>query len=219
MKKTTLSPSKLSLFRECKRCFWLDVNKGVKRPAGAFPSLPSGMDLVLKRYFDKYRCKDCLPPDIEGKLNGHLFNGTEKLRVWRNNFKGLEYTDKRSGIKLRGALDDLFVTEDGFYIPIDFKTRGFPLKKDTAEHYQHQMNIYCFLLDKNGMKTGDFACLFFYYPTKARSNGVFKFECDVVKLKTSKKDGEKLFKDAIEVLQKPEPKANENCAWCNWNRD
>jgi len=184
-----------------------------------FSSLPNGMDIILKKYFDKYRSKNCLPPEIEGKLNGRLFADMEKLKVWRNNFKGLQYLDEESGIILKGALDDLFVNEDGSHIPLDFKTRGFPLNNDNnSEYYQDQMNVYCFLLDKNNVKTGDFACLIFYYPIEAKDNGNFKFECDVIKLKTSKENGNILFKEAIEVLKGPEPDTNENCPWCNWNQ-
>jgi len=217
MKQISLSPSKLSLFKECKRCFWLDVNEGKKRPEGPFSSLPNGMDLVLKKYFDNFRYRNCLPPEI-GEIKGSLFNDMEKLKVWRNNFKGLEYFDKRTGVVLRGALDDLFVAADGSHVPIDFKTRGFPLKEDTTENYQHQMDIYCLLLEKNGIKAGDFAFLIFFYPIEAEGDGKFKFQCDVVKLKTSKQKGENLFREAIKVLKGKKPKTNPDCPWCNWNK-
>jgi CRISPR/Cas system-associated exonuclease Cas4 (RecB family) len=128
----------------------------------------------------------------------------------------LEHIDEDSGIKLRGALDDLFVTSDGYHVPVDFKMRGFRTKDGTD--YQHQMDIYCFLLEKNGVKAGNFAYLIFYYPTKAEGNGRFKFDIEIVKLKTNMHDGEKLFKEAIKVLQGPEPEADENCPWCNWNK-
>ncbi|MCX6774543.1 MAG: hypothetical protein NTY99_00435 [DPANN group archaeon] len=49
-----LSPSSLNLFKDCPRCFWLDKIKGISRPEGIFPSLPSGIDKVLKEHFDKH---------------------------------------------------------------------------------------------------------------------------------------------------------------------
>jgi len=55
---THLSPSRLNLFRECERCFWLRSNKDVKRPSGPFPSLPSGMDRIIKQHFDRHRSED-----------------------------------------------------------------------------------------------------------------------------------------------------------------
>jgi len=218
MKKIVLSPSKLSLLKDCPRCFWLDVNKGIKRPSGIFSSLPNGMDLILKKHFDDCRHNNCLPKDIEGRLKGNLFNDMEKLNVWRNNFKGLRYLHE-SGFALMGAVDDLFVMEDSSIIPLDFKTRGFPLKEDTHEYYQDQMNVYCFLLEKNGLKAGDFACLIFYHPLETKGNGDFKFGIDMVKVKTNKNDGQKLFLDAVEILQGEEPKADDECLWCNWNKN
>jgi hypothetical protein len=53
----------LSLFNECPTCLWLGYNKKVQRPREIFPSLPSGMDLVIKKYFDQYR--GTLPPELE----------------------------------------------------------------------------------------------------------------------------------------------------------
>jgi hypothetical protein len=45
-----LSPSSLSLLKECPRCFWLQFNKGIRRPSTVFPSLPGGMDRILKAF-------------------------------------------------------------------------------------------------------------------------------------------------------------------------
>ena len=215
MKSISLSPSSISLFLDCPRCFWLQMNKKKRRPGGPFPSLPSGMDKILKVHFDKHREKDETPEELEGKFKGRLYNDLEKLRIWQNNFKGLTYTDKKSGIILRGALDDLFVTADKTYAPLDFKTRGYPLKTDTHEHYQHQMDIYSFLLGKNGLKPAGFAILLFYHPLKVNKNHNVVFQVDDIKVKTSVKNGERLFLDAIKCLRGREPKKGD-CLWCNW---
>ena len=53
--KHFLSPSQLGLFKECPRCFWMGKVKGIGRPRGIFPSLPGGMDNVIKPHFDRYR--------------------------------------------------------------------------------------------------------------------------------------------------------------------
>ena len=58
------SPSSLSLLKDCPICFWLHFNKNIKRPAGIFPSLPSGMDKILKNHFDKFMKKGLLPPEL-----------------------------------------------------------------------------------------------------------------------------------------------------------
>src|SRR3989344_7190120 len=85
-----VSPSLIGSLLECQRCLWLHFNKGIKRPAGIFPSLPSGMDGVFKKYFDSYRKKRLLPPEINGKVTGTLFDDSEQLKIWGNNRKGLQ---------------------------------------------------------------------------------------------------------------------------------
>ena len=105
-KPLKLSPSAINLMLECPRCFWLEKHKVWKRPSGIFPSLPSGMDKVLKEHFDKFMEKGELPPEIReyGIGNGYkLFNDKAKLEIWRNNRKGIQYKDKTSGILLMGG--------------------------------------------------------------------------------------------------------------------
>ena len=50
-----LSRSKIDLYLNCPRCFYLQVVKKISRPAGIFPSLPSGVDKMLKEHFDGKR--------------------------------------------------------------------------------------------------------------------------------------------------------------------
>src|SRR3990172_537291 len=74
-----LSASTLKLFQECPRCFWLHINKKIERPRGPFPSLPSGIDRVLKAYFEAYRKSGTLPPLIQGKLDDCVVLAGAKL--------------------------------------------------------------------------------------------------------------------------------------------
>jgi len=219
MTSIILSPSTISLFLQCPRCFWLDKNKGIKRPPGIFPSLPSGMDGILKKHFDKHREENIPLEELEGKFKGKLFQDSEKLEEWRDNFKGLRYFDNETGMGLMGAIDDLFVTDDGLYAPLDFKTRGYPKKDDTAGYYQHQMDLYSFLLEKNGMKPADFAILIFYHPTGVNENHDVVFDSDAVKMSVDTRGGENLFKDACNCLLGNEPPAKLECSWCKWLKE
>ena len=210
----TLSPSTLNLFRECSRCFWLQFNKDIKRPAGIFPSLPSGMDMILKKHFDSFIGKG-LPPELK-ELDGEvkLFDNADLLKEWRSNFKGIRYTDSR-GNTLRGAVDNLLVKGKKLIV-LDYKTRGFPLKEDTAAHYQDQMNCYNFLLRKNNHKTEDYTYLIFYYPSHITEKGNVCFHTELVKMPTNPDDAEKLFNDALGCLDGEEPKAKEDCEYCRY---
>src|SRR3989338_1248152 len=212
------SPSSLSLLKECPRCFWLAFNKDIKRPDTIFPSLPSGMDGVLKRHFDSFMEKGELPPSLSG-LKGHLtlFNDVELLKVWRSNFKGIHWTDAHGNI-LRGAVDNI-LQKGKKLIVLDYKTRGFPLKEDTAAHYQDQLNIYTFLLQKNGYRTEDHAYLLFYYPRKVDEQGNVEFNTSLVKMMVSIDDVKALFHRALEVLKGDLPSASEECSPCQWVRE
>lgn len=208
-----LSPSSLSLMKECPRCFWLDKHSVWKRPSGIFPSLPSGMDGILKNHFDKFRDKGVLPPELcETKecKKLKLFDDIETLKAWRSNFKGIRFEDKKGNV-LFGAVDNILVKGKKMIV-LDYKTRGFALKEDTAGHYQDQLDIYNFLLRKNGYFTEDYAFLLFYVPKEVTETGEVVFDTTLVKRKVNVKNAEKLFKKAIKLLNDECPK--KTCVWC-----
>jgi len=213
-----LSPSSINLMLECPRCFWLQLVKKIKRPEGIFPSLPGGMDRIIKIHFDKFMERGELPPEIReyGINNGYkLFSDKAKLETWRSVHKGIQYEDKASGIIIRGAVDNLLVKGNKLIV-LDFKTRGYPLKEDSHEHYQTQMDIYNFLLRKNGYETENYAYLLFYYPNEILETGEIIFDTKLIKIPTDAERGEKVFKRAIEILKGPMPKPSENCGFCKW---
>jgi len=213
-----LSPSSLALLKDCPRCFWLNFNKNIKRPDSIFPSLPSGMDKILKEHFDRFMKKGELPPELQ-ELNGkvELFNDEELLKIWRSNFKGIQWTDTKGNL-FRGAIDNILVKNNKLIV-LDYKTRGFPLKKDTHEHYQDQMDIYNFLLRNNGYETEDYTYLLFYHPHKVEDNGHVCFNTDIVKIKVNIKNAEKIFNQAIKILESSIPKMTEKCSFCRWSKE
>ncbi|MBI2499240.1 PD-(D/E)XK nuclease family protein [Candidatus Woesearchaeota archaeon] len=209
-----LSPSSINLMLECPRCFWLQIVKKIKRPESIFPSLPSGMDKILKEHFDRFMEKNELPPEIKEHVKDcKLFNDKEKLKIWRNNLKGIEYKDEENDILLHGAVDNLLVKGKKLIV-LDYKTRGFPLKEDTHEHYQVQLDLYNFLLRKNNYETEDYSYLLFYYPNKVLETGEVIFDTRLIKMKTSSLDGEKIFKEAVRVIKNNMPEAGKECGFC-----
>src|SRR4030065_1387905 len=105
----SLSNSTLNLFLECPRCFWLQKNKKISRPRGIFPTLPSGMDSVIKQYFNRYRKTGTLPPLIANKIKGKL------AEISLN----LSYSDADLDLKITGRLDGCLQIEDGSLVPLD----------------------------------------------------------------------------------------------------
>ncbi len=216
-----LSPSTLNIMQECPRCFCLSQHNVWKRPPSIFPSLPSGMDRILKTHFDKFRDKGELPPELcdnshcKNIDNSHcknmkLFDDVEKMKVWQSNFKGISWTDK-NGNKLHGAVDNILVKGKKLIV-LDYKTRGYALKEDTAEHYRLQQNIYNFLLRKNDYQTEDYFFLLFYVPKEVMPTGEVIFDTELVKMKVDVSQAEKTWKKALKLLNSDCP--TKSCEWC-----
>lgn len=212
-----LSPSKLNLFLECPLCFWLS-EKGIHRPSGPFPSLPGGMDRKLKIYFDRYRKEGKLPPELRGKVEGKLYDDMAKMDVWRNNRKGLSWTDDK-GNTLMGAIDDCLF--DGTnYIIVDFKTYGgSEIKDEKIDFYQNQLDCYALLFEKNGLRHGGFAYLVFYLPVEVLDGGMVKFDIQVRKVKVDSSRALKTFNKALKVLEGKRPMKHSECKFCAWADD
>ena len=216
MKRLTLSNSRLSLYTECPRCFWLDLNAGIKRPDTIFPSLPGGLDLQFKRYFDQFRARGEVPPEVKGKLPGNLLSDPKAIDRWRDWRRGIRYAPPWADIELMGALDECLVDDNGFHYPLDYKTRGYAPKADTHEYYQDQMNLYTLLLEGNGHKTKGLAYLLYYHPVEVREHGLIQFDISIREVPSDPEAAERLVKDAVSVLSGPAPPSHPTCGFCNW---
>lgn len=212
-----LSPSTLNLFFECPRCFWLDKIKGIKRPRGIFPSLPGGMDRIIKVHFDGFRAKGSLPVELnKTDFDGvKLFADQTRLEKWRNWRTGLEYRDGDGSI-LSGALDDLLV-KDGKYIPFDYKTKGsVTTEEDAVKYYRNQLDCYTLLLEENRLTTAGYGYLLYYSPKSAAENGAVFFELQAIKIQTDKERAREIFRRAVSLLKGPEPACDRECEYCSW---
>lgn len=156
-----LSPTSLNIFLECPRCFWLLIKQDMRRPEQPSSTLPRGLDLLIKKYFDKWRAQK-FPPELKGKIAGELIQDQKLLDTWRNWKRGIQYIDKtlHSSIMF-GLLDECFVDGD-IYMPVDYKTRGFNLKDDSIGYYQNQLDCYTLLLKENNYKVNNKGYLIYY---------------------------------------------------------
>jgi len=221
-----LSASSLGLMKDCPRCFWLEKNNKWKRPEGIFPSLPSGIDRILKKHFDYFRDKGILPPELRNskecagmKLFGENEAQKKLLEAWRDNKRGISFKDKDGNI-LMGAIDNVLVKGNKLVV-LDYKTRGYVLKEDTHEHYRDQLDVYNFLLKENGFETENYGFLLFYVPEKILETGEFVFKTQLVKMDANPGNAKKLFDDAIKLLKGkcPSRHSGEVCEWCHLVED
>jgi len=195
MPQVSLSASTLKLYLECPRCFWLLVNQGIKQPRGPFPSLPMGIDTVLKRYFDVYRHRGVLPPLIDGKLNGTLIK--EPLT--------LTFTDSTLKARLLGKLDDCVILKDGRHAPLDHKTRASAPDdvSYTEKYYKFQMDVYSLLLERNGYPISHTAYVIYYYPMDGDLHDGFPFGVAIHHIPTDPAGAYAVFQAARHLLLEP----------------
>ena len=203
----SLSNSTLSLFLECPKCFWLHIVKKITRPRGIFPSLPGGMDLVIKEYFNRYRAKGILPPLLNGLVKGKL----AKIAL------NLSYSVSEAGFKITGKLDDCLVDNE-LYMPLDHKTRGTlpPDEGYSRNYYQSQMDTYTLLLRESGLKTKNEAYIVYYAPGKGELHKGVPFKIVVHKLKTDPDGVHAQFLKAKKCIDSSIPEPGTNCKYCAW---
>ncbi len=208
-KKIWLSYSGIEGRYRCPRCFWLQYNKGLYQPEGIVSRLANRFDVIFKKYFDLYRPSGELPKVIEGKVLGKLEYPFQEKYFYNYNEK----------YGLTGKLDDCLVLEDGTYTPIDHKTASSdPRLKDVLEAYQHQLDFYALLLEKNKKPTSGFGHLIYYFPEQSDKldKGV-PLQVHVQTLKTDPGQAFKEFLKAIDILEGEMPKAANNCVFCRWH--
>lgn len=212
-----LSPTTLSLYRNCPRCFWLEKMRNIRRPRGIFPSLPSGMDRVIKSFFDEYRKKQVLPEELSGPDFGgvSLFRDQERLDLWRDWKTGLQYRDSE-GVILFGALDDLLVKND-LYMPFDYKTKGSSTsEEDAVKYYQLQLDCYALMLDANGFKPAGYGFLLYFSPRRISTLKNVELEIQAIKISLDPNRAKEILKEANRCLINPIPASAQNCEYCQW---
>jgi hypothetical protein len=105
MKPLRLSRSKVDLFIQCPKCFWLNVTKKISRPSGPPFSLNVAVDHLFKNEFDQYRGKS-VPSRLSAEGLSLVPAGHPKLGQWRENFKGVTRIYGTTNIEFFGAIDD-----------------------------------------------------------------------------------------------------------------
>ena len=155
-----LSRSKIDLFLECPRCFYIDNKFGTKRVPGYPFALNSAVDYLLKQEFDIHRAKGEQHPlqkeyGIDARPAVH-----KELNIWRENFKGVQCFYEPTGMMVSGAIDDLWINDNDEYIVVDYKATAKEeavtgLDKEWQEGYKRQMEVYQWLLRQKGLKVSN----------------------------------------------------------------
>ncbi len=217
-KELKISPKSLNLYFECPLCFWLEKNKGIKRPAPFPYELNLDVDEILKRDFDNYRKKGGQHPLLEANnIPAKLFQNQELLNDWRDNSNGLGYYNKELRATLFGVPDDILDFGGGKLAPFDYKSTGKNIPK-IYDRFQLQMDIYTYLLEQKGYSTPKKGVLAFYVVDKENNfEDKLPFRKEIHIIETDSSYIEKIFKEAVDFLRRPAPKHHSpECSFGNW---
>ncbi len=159
--KWRLSRSKIDLFIECPRCFYLDNKLGTARPRGPSFTLNVAVDTLFKKEFDEYRAKREPHPLMEEYNISAVPFAHTSLDAWRDNFVGIEYLHPETELVVSGAVDDIWENEQGELIVVDYKATAKDGAIETLadssweEQYKRQIGVYQWLLRQNGFTVDD----------------------------------------------------------------
>lgn len=181
-----VSRSKIELFTQCPRCFWLDARYKITRPSSPPFNINKAIDELFKKEFDVYRAAGTQHPlQVKFKIAAKPY-AHKDLDTWRANFTGVASVHEPTQFHVFGAVDDVWVNENDELIVVDYKATA--KTKDITElgpvggwqdSYRRQMEVYQWLLRANGHKVSDTG--YFVYANGDASKDGFN---DVVEFRT-----------------------------------
>lgn len=150
-----VSRSKIELFMQCPRCFWLDVRLKITRPSTPPFNINKAIDELFKKEFDRYRRAGQAHPLMqEFKVQAVPFQHAQ-IDTWRETFTGVVALHKPTNLHVFGAVDDLWVNPKGQVIVVDYKAtakdRDVSIDSDWQISYKRQMEVYQWLLRQNDL--------------------------------------------------------------------
>lgn len=208
-----LSPSDFAfLWHECRRCFYLKVVHGVKRP-GTMPGIFSKIDSIMKQYFAgvaTHQISPALPP-------GTVAYGERLVESAPIVLPGHEST-----CSVRGKFDTVVSFEDGSYGVIDFKTSA--TRSQQAGLYSRQLHSYAYALEnpapgKLNLAPVSRLGLLCIEPVEMLKfgEGAFAYRAEPAWIECPRDDEAFMafLGEVLDVLDRPElPEGSPTCQWC-----
>lgn len=147
----------------------------------------------------------------------------KNMDQWRENFVGVQHVHEETGLTIFGAVDDVWMDVSGELIVVDYKATAkdgeVNLNAPWQIGYKRQMEIYQWLMRKNGFEVSDTG--YFVYCNGKRDAEAFdgKLEFDVVLLPYTGKDT--WIEEAIQKLyaclnQNTIPLPEPDCDYCRY---
>lgn len=224
-----VSRSKIELFMQCPRCFWLDARLKIKRPSGPPFRINSAIDELLKREFDAHRAKGTPHAIMEEYSVAAIPFAHNDLDKWRENFVGVQALHEPSNLLVFGAVDDIWINANEELHVVDYKATAkdaeVSIDADWQIAYKRQLEIYQWLLRQNGFTVSDVG-YFVYANGRLDVDGFYnkvEFKTKVIPYKGSDKWLEKTLLKMKETLEGDMPPVGKaamggDCDFCDYAR-
>lgn len=223
-----LSRSKIELFTQCPRCFYMDVRLGVSRPSIPPYTLNNAVDNLLKNEFDLLR-KNGESHELMKKYKIDALPLQHKdLPRWRGEVKAYEGAlalDDKSNIMVNGLVDDLWINPQGELIIVDYKatssTKEISLEDEYKKAYKRQMEVYQWIFRKLGFPVSDTGYFVFANAMKnlPKFDGKLEFEMTILSHKGDCSWVEKTLMAMHKTLVSNDvPEADTHCEYCAYRQ-
>jgi len=223
----TISRTKIDLFLECPRCFYLDRRLGVARPSMSGWPLNSAVDKLLKNEFDLLRKNGEAHQIMElYKIEAVPFDHPD-LPVWRDDdfrHSGAKVLHKKTNFNIIGIIDDIWInrrTNEIFIV--DYKAtstaKEISLDDEYKQGYKRQMEVYQWIFKQMGFKVSDTGYFVFANAGKNRPkfDGRLEFELSIISYTGSDSWVEQALFDIKKCLDSDKiPLKNPGCSYCDY---
>lgn len=220
-----ISRSKIDLFFDCPRCFYLDRRIGIGRPPSIPFNLNNAVDTLLKKEFDVHRAHQTVHPLVkENGLEAIPF-AHEELDKWRENFVGIQHIHPEMNFTITGAVDDVWINKKKELIIVDYKatSKDGPLSIDSPWQisYKRQMEIYQWLFRQKGFTVSSTGYFVYCNANRNREGFDYKLHFDIQLIPYTGDDSwiHGTLKEIRDVLSHSEiPEANPECSFCAYRK-
>ncbi len=220
-----ISRSKIDLFLQCPRCFYMDRRLGVARPPGFPFNLNNAVDKLLKKEFDIHRtAKSQHPLMQEYGIDAVPFED-KRMDEWRDTRRGIQYLHKPTNLLIMGAIDDVWVSPKKELYIVDYKATAkngeVSLDAPWQIAYKRQMEVYQWLFRKNGFNVSNTG--YFVYCNGRTDKKAFdkkiEFNIKLIPYKGDDSWVEQTILDIAECLNQEDiPEMAKDCDYCRYRK-
>ncbi len=188
-------------------------------------SLNVAVDELLKREFDAFRRVQEIPPLLKAHGIQAVPLAHPLMDEWREPFKGIPYHHRPTNVILYGAVDDIWVDDQGRLSVVEYKATATdqPISLDTQyrQAYKRQIEIYQWLLRKQKLNISDTGYFVYCNGDKSKKSFDARLEFRIQILIYQGNDHwveEALVKSHQCLLQEIPPDYTKNCPYCRYLR-